>query len=237
MKKNVLLTVLILASFQLFSSELKFSTFVNQSLFHICSEIVTEIYSRLDYEVSIIEMSSMRAIKESEAGRTDGEVGRMYSYSDICSEVIAVPTPYYGADTTAFVRSDSGISGVTVENLNQFSVARISGVLNTDLLTSEVEETFDFLTIEDMLRFLQYRDDADLALVNRIGGLIALRKYEINGIVPLSPPIVRRDIYHFVNKKNAALVPRLNSMIKELKSSGELDEIIQRAEERVFQEQ
>jgi len=199
----------------------------------VASEILTELYARLGYDIEIRPMAAGRAAIESTSGQVDGDVGRIRSFNADAPDLIRVPTPFYRGYTAAFVRMDSGIDAIGKEDLPKYRVARIRGVVNTNLLTEGVERVTDFGDLETMFRFLEL-GRADVAVTNTIGGGITLSNLGMTDIGPLEPPLETRDFYHFIHRRHEALVPTLDALIREMTASGELGRLTREIERKAI---
>ena len=56
-------------------------------------------------------------------------------------------------------------------------------------------------------------------------GMVIIKKLKFEGIHALEPPLVRVDLYHFLHKRHAALVPKITESIRKLEASGRIEEI------------
>ncbi|TCS36702.1 hypothetical protein BCF53_12324 [Reinekea marinisedimentorum] len=51
-------------------------------------------------------------------------------------------------------------------------------------------------------------------------------KYGDKGIHPLTPTVVTHKLFHYLHTKNAQLIPELTEILKEMESSGRIEELI-----------
>ncbi|MBN2844931.1 MAG: transporter substrate-binding domain-containing protein [Deltaproteobacteria bacterium] len=232
-RQPLVILLLSLSAFSARGQDLVFTTIEKQPIMTVASEIVKELYRRLGHEISVVPMAAARAAAEVSSNHVDGEVGRIVSFNENYPNLLRVPTHFYSAYTRAFVRVDRGITKVDSGNLKNYRVARIRGVVNTDLLSREVPEAFDFSDIETMFGFVRL-GRADIALTNHIGGMLILAEQGITDIVPLEPPLERRNFYHFINVKHRDLVPLLDAVIREMTASGELERLTREIEKKVI---
>ncbi|MDA3809995.1 MAG: transporter substrate-binding domain-containing protein [Spirochaetaceae bacterium] len=233
MKKILTLLFLAVSVFRTWGHDYTFVALENQIVFEVCSEIIQTLYERLDMEISVVYMPGNRAETESILGSVDGEVGRISTFADGKPELIQVPTSYYQIETTAFALKDRNIQIESPGDLTPYSIAVMRGVINTDQLTKNNENLYVFDNIGTMMQFIEL-GRADMALTSKIGGLAALRKTGIKNVRPLPKPVVTRELYHYIHISHSDLVPLIDSIIKEMKASGELDELIKVTEEKIL---
>jgi polar amino acid transport system substrate-binding protein len=196
--------------------------------------IVSQIYKKLGIKISITPMPGERAMLETVSGRMDGEIMRIGSYGDEYLQVIRIPTPYYHLETMAFYKKDSGIVIGSAADLAKHSVLKVRGVKHTNNITAGLSNVYDYDDTESMLKALD-KDRNNVALTHTEDGLFAIEKYHIEQVDHLGKPLLILPLYHYVHKKNAHLVEKVDRIIREMKDSGELRTLIRLAEKKVFQ--
>jgi ABC-type amino acid transport substrate-binding protein len=159
---------------------------------------------------------------------------RIWSYGIEHSDVIRVPTSYYFLETTAFYQEGADIEISSKKDLEKYSVLKIRGVKHTNTATVGLTNVYDFDDTETMLKALNKRR-RNVALTHRGDGLFAIRKYRIQGIEFSKSSLFTFPLYHYVHKKNAHLVDKVNRMILEMKETGELDKLVRSAERQVLE--
>lgn len=195
--------------------------------------ILTEIYKQINIEISTSPRPGKRAEREAITGVSDGEIMRIWSYGDNNPSMIRVPTPYYSLKTMVFTRKDSDIHIRDAKELNQYKVAKVRGVKHTDSITQGIKHTYIFDNTERMMNYLS-RGRAHIALTSALDGKVTLERLQIENIIPSKTSLAELNLYHYLHKKNAHLVPIIDDKIQVLKQSGELEKIIKSAEKQVF---
>lgn len=196
--------------------------------------IVSQIYKNLGIDISITHMPGNRAILETVSGRMDGEIMRIESYGRDHPQVLRVPTPYYNLATMVFYKKGSGIVVNSAEDLAKYSVLKVRGVKHTNNITAGLTNVYDYDDTESMLKALDKNRD-NVALTHTGDGLFVIEKYQIANIEHRVKPLSVWPLYHYVHKKNAHLVEKVDRIIREMKASGELDKLTKRAEKKVFE--
>lgn len=231
--RNALLCLFIFASVAgVRAQELVFSTIENQPVMAVTAGIIKEVYARLGYSVTVLPLAPARAAVEASKGLVDGEVGRIFSFNQSAPNLIRVSTPFFAADTVAFARRDRDFAFQGAESLKSLTVARIRGVLNSTDLTKDAAQIHEFGDLETMFKFLDH-GRADVAVTNRIGGMITIRELDLEDVVPLEPPLATTDCYHFLDVHHADLVPKVDAMIRQMAASGELARLTREIENKV----
>lgn len=233
MLKNVLLiTALVSALFSLNSEPLTISTIEGSPVSDICSMIIRDIYEKAGLEITIVPMPAVRATSESTAGKIDGETHRIEAYGDKHEELLIVPFSYYSIDTNLFTQQNNPAAGKSLSELSDYKFVILKGVSQSQELTRGFPRVQEFEDSETMIRFLMMKR-ADFAILSRLHGMEVLKELRADDIIPLEPPVDETRLYHYVHKKHGDLVPLLMKTMKEMEQSGELAEIIRRAEEEV----
>jgi polar amino acid transport system substrate-binding protein len=80
-------------------------------------------------------------------------------------------------------------------------------------------------------------DPFDLIVTDLFSGLVAVRKLNLQArIHPLSPPLERIDIYHYLHERHRDLVPKVGKVIEEMTASGELARLREQLVKQVLDE-
>ncbi|CCK77493.1 Conserved hypothetical protein [Oleispira antarctica RB-8] len=197
--------------------------------------ILPQIYKKLGIDISITPMPGNRAVLETVSGRMDGEIMRIGSYGIDHPEVLRIPTSYYHLETMAFYKKGSSVDITSAKDLSQYSVLKVRGVKHTSNITKGLENVYDYDDTVSMLNALD-KHRVNIALTHAGDGLFAIVKHQIKDIdYNISKPLSILPLYHYVHKKNVHLVEQVDRIIREMKASGELDKIIDRAEKEVFE--
>ena len=197
------------------------------------AKVLPEIYAKLGLSISITPMPGKRAQREAVTGHKDGEIMRIWTYGVENPTMIRVPTPYYQLETMAFVHKNSQITLASNADLLDHNLFKVRGVKHTDNITHGLKYVFNYNDTLSMMTALGVSHNS-IALTNTADGLYAIKKLNIDYIKPLPPALATLELYHYINPKNAALVPKIDAVIKAMKASGELDILLQKAENEVL---
>jgi hypothetical protein len=196
--------------------------------------IIPQIYKKLGIDIPITALPGKRAVLETVSGRKDGEIMRIWSYGIEHPETIRVPTPYYQLETMGFFKDGTNIDVKSAQDLARYSVRKVRGVKHTNTITAGLKSVYDYDDTESMLLALSSSRNA-IALTHTADGIYAINKFALEGIKLIDEPLARFPLFHYLHKKNAHLVEKVDRVIREMKGSGELDKLIEQAERQVFQ--
>ena len=90
--------------------------------------------------------------------------------------------------------------------------------------------------LENMLEMLD-AGRFDVAVTDLFSGVVAAKKLNLQSrIYPLSPPLERIYIYHYLNEKHRDLAGKVANVIQEMEASGELARLRERLVKQVLSE-
>jgi polar amino acid transport system substrate-binding protein len=196
--------------------------------------IIPEFYKKLGIQVTITPLPGKRAQSMAVSGQKDGEIMRIWTYGEENKTVFRVPTPYYYLETMAFIKKNGGVVINNKEDLRKYRLVKVRGVKHTNNITRGMPHVHDITDTEKMMAFLQ-KGRADVALTNTVDGILVLKKLGYTDIVPIDKPLARLDLYHYIHNDHKELVPKVDAVIKQMKASGRLKTLIEKAERRVFE--
>ncbi|ESP92425.1 MULTISPECIES: substrate-binding periplasmic protein [Pseudoalteromonas] len=194
--------------------------------------VLTEVYKQLNIKITITPLPGKRAQFRAKTGLSNGEIMRIFSYGIETPTTIRVPTPYYYLETAAFVRKDSKIDIKTAKDLQKHHIVKVRGVKHTNNITQGMKHVEDMDTTAQILKLVS-KGLADVALTNRMDGLIHLEKLGIDNVIS-SQNLAVLDLFHYIHESQQHLVPLVNNKLIEMKKSGELAALIAQAEQQVM---
>lgn len=186
--------------------------------------IIKEAFRRVGIPITIVHLPSERALRTVNAGIDDGNYARVAGMEKKFPNLIMVPERISEFYFSAFTTNPS-IIVTDWDSLRPYNVAIITGwkileekITNTHSLTKVKDETslFHLLTL----------NRADIVVFDLLQGKGFIKKNNLNGIVALSPPLAQRDMYLYMNKRHAALVPQISSSLKSMKEDGTYKKIV-----------
>jgi polar amino acid transport system substrate-binding protein len=199
--------------------------------------ILPQVYKKMGKEITITPLPGVRAQVMATSGKKDGEIMRIWTYGENDSTVIRVPTPYYSLETMCFVKKGSGITVNSKEDLSKYRVAKVRGVKHTDNITKGMpaSQVYTLNSTGQSMRFVM-RGRADIALTNTKDGLMIIQKFGFTDLEPLAKPLAVLNLFNYIHESKADIVPEVDATLKAMKESGELDELIKKAEKTVIEQ-
>ncbi len=180
--------------------------------------IVAEAFRRIGLAVRIIHLTSERALQNASQGIDDGNYARVAGLERLYPNLVMVPEPVDEFVFTAFTKSrDLQVQGW--EGLKPHSVGLITGWKIVEANTEGVRALTSVKNEEALFSLLE-RNRADVVVVDLLLGQEVLRKGGLRGVRALSPPLERRDMYIYLHKRHAELVPRLAEALRQMRRDG-----------------
>lgn len=193
-------------------------------------KIIKKIYQKAGLDIKVTPMPGKRAEHQAISGQKDGEIMRIWSFGETHPHMVRVPTPYYKLETTGFLKKEKLVSVSSIDDLKKYRLAKVRGVKHTDNLTDSFQGVRITNQTGDMFQAL-LMDRIDIALTSRTDGELFVKQNGYNDqIIPLDYNFATLDLYHYLHPKHERLALKVDEIIQGLIKSGELLEIIEKAE-------
>lgn len=201
--------------------------------------IYTEAFSRLHLQVDVIQMTLPRLDESLLSGMIDVEV-REWWYIDLHPELILrVDEPVFSVSFGVYT-ANPDLQEQAVESLPRNSNIEFRrGIYECEKAIKEIfpeERISDITTPEQGMRKLisgrtDLYCDVDLA-VDYIRGRSKTQEFSsIRRVSEVGTPV---RLYTYLSKRNAALAPRLNAVLKEMKAEGVFERLRMQARQKSF---
>lgn len=185
-------------------------------------KVLTTAYKSIGYDIELVVLTPKKALVESNAGRIDGEVARIAFIEQDYPNLVRVPVTICSMAYKLYSKKSLKLESYQQLNSLRFGIRK--GVLylektfrrfkpksynsNRQLIELLLQDRLDVITMsENVLR----RNTS-------LSELAKFRKSKLK--LPKVP------LYHYLHKKNAALLPKITEALKELQQSGFIKEAI-----------
>lgn len=195
--------------------------------------VLPQIYQNIGIDITITPLPGQRAQFAANNGSKDGEIMRIWSYGDENVKSIRVATPYYYLETMAFTLKESAILIRSKEDLKNHRLAIVRGVKHTNNIAKGLTDVYQMNSTENMFKMLQ-NGKVDVVLTNTLDGNLVLKRLGYENIIAIEKPLAILPLYHYIYEDHKALVPLINEEILRLKKSGELEQLLFLAEQKVI---
>lgn len=198
-------------------------------------EILKAVYRRMGIELMLVDMPAKRALIESSQGRVDGEVQRILAVKDEYPTLLPVQVPLNYIEPAAFVkRQQFRVDGW--ESLRPYAIGIVRGVGSSERGTQGMPRVEAATTMDQLMTMLA-AERVDVAVNDLFSGLLVNRRLGLDGALrPLSPPLERILLYHFLHESRRDLVPRVEQTMRQMQVSGELERLRREITERMLED-
>lgn len=179
--------------------------------------IAKAAFARAGIGLSLQVLPSERGLVMADAGQVDGDINRISGLEDKYANLVQVPESNLSYEFMAFTaRNDVVVS--SWDDLKNYSVGYIIGWKIYDE-NADARSVVKVATPENLFALLQGRR-VDVVLYYRIGGMHYIRELGLDDVHPVEPPLARRDMFMYLNRKHAGLVPRIAKALRDMKADG-----------------
>jgi hypothetical protein len=206
------------------ATSLKFSMLEKGETQNIAMCVLQEAYANINIETSFHGYPSTRSLKLSNEGKYDGETARIYSTKNNYSNLIPILTPILLMRGTAFTIKHKDFKPNGFSSLSPFNIIINKAVLFVENGTKDLPNVDKANSFTAPFKMLQ-AGRGDIVVTAYLTGLAILRQLKATLIVPLDPPVARVPLYHFLHKKNIALLPKISTELIKMNATGRVTEI------------
>lgn len=213
---------------------LTLNTAMNPPLSTSFDYILTEAFRRLGIEVVIQELPGERALKNANKGIDDGDAARIFEISQTYTNLIRVPEPIIEVQIVGF----SLDGDITIKDWASLQPYNVSIVRGYRILEDNIVGTRSLTKVENITELLTlvHKKRTDVAVINRMEGMAEIQKLGFKSIKILEPPLDRRALYPHLHKKHQALVPKLATVLRDMKRDGTYQKLLDKAMKEYFKQ-
>lgn len=181
-------------------------------------EVATEAFKRMGYELRTERLPAERGLKSANEGLIDGEMTRVKGLDGTYKNLVRVPEKLMDWQFIAFSHKPtnmsqgwSDLSGKLVGHINGWKILEKN--IPTDAEVTKVENA-------DELFGLLAKKRTDYVIYELWGGYFKLNSMSMHQVEKCEPAFAVKEMFIYLNKKHAALVPRLSASLVEMKKDG-----------------
>ena len=194
------------------------------TLFHeLVRDRTKALYEKAGLTAEFVALPHKRSLFSANEGTVDGDVGRVPSVQENYPNLRRVNVKLMDLNGVVYTTRDE-ITSYDDALLKQYRVGYIRGVQWTEKKMQGLEATkVDSYSI---LFTMLLQGRIDIILATEISANSAIRNLgeKVSIIRKLDPFIFSAPIYHYVNKKNEAIIPRLEKAVTALIEEGYWDQ-------------
>jgi polar amino acid transport system substrate-binding protein len=179
--------------------------------------VAGEAFRRAGVELRLVRLPAERGLLNADAGIEDGDMVRIAGLDRQYPNLVRVPEKLIDWEFTAFSR-DATLPA-SWPAIRQRRVGHIKGwkIYERAMAGADYVTTTD--DPEQLFRLLDL-GRIDVALYERWLGAALAKRTNLKGVVPLAPPLATREMFIYLHKRHAALVPKIAAALRALKREG-----------------
>jgi len=185
----------------------------------ISMQVLEKAYAKLGLQIQYRPLPGERALRASNSGAVDGEVFRIANIQKRYKNLIPVPTPINSLQALAFTK-DKDIVLQDWQSLKRYRIGIQGGIKFAERTTKGMNPVV-VDTNKQLFRMLD-SGRIDVLIAAESNGLKTLADLRMKGIHALPPLIQPYPLYHYLHKKHAGLVERLDAVLQSMQASGEI---------------
>lgn len=224
--RRMFLTVLyVVFSVKIYAGpQLILSTAEGSAVQDISIQVLQEAYAEIGYELQIIRTANVRSLLLANEGRTDGEVSRVVGMEVEFKNLQRVPVAVNILDIRAFTKIP-GIDVPSWESLRGYNVLSVKGSKQVELRLTERNINCYYAAQFAQAINMLYAGRGDVAILPDVNGKQAIKEQGLSGIVMADESLEKINLYHYLNTKHAAIMPRVESALRRMQLRGRIKEI------------
>lgn len=179
--------------------------------------LIKEAFARTGTPLVLVTLPSERGLISAASGDTDGDINRVAGLSAKYPELVQVGESNMVYEFVAFSRR----KGLAIRNWDDLRGLDMAFITGWKILEDNVKaRTITKVDNAEQLFSLLSLDRVDAVLFNRRGGEYHLRQMGLTDVVTHTPPLATREMFLYLNRRHAALAPRLAQTLRDMKADG-----------------
>lgn len=201
-----------------------YSPLTSESRDGLLDQVYQELASRLGIKIEIHNLSAAeRTLINVNNGVVDGDVGRILGFEKQYPNLVSVPVPVMKFEMMVFSRNvDFRVAGP--DSIKPYNIGIVRGWRILELASVGAKSVTTVDSAEQMFSMLD-KNRIDIALLEKLEGLQIVKSMDIKGIKILQPSLLEGYWYLYLNKKHAALIPRIAAELRKMEQDGSLKRI------------
>ena len=188
----------------------------------VAEQVMTEAYRRLGMQMVVHRVPGERSLRSANSGDMDGELYRKLGMEREYANLLIVPVALLTYEIVIFTLGTSfAVHGW--ESLRPYTIGHVKSIKiveqNTQGMRVEVASTLR----QAFLKMALGR--SDLVVANHASGLAVLKELNMPDVKVLMPALATFPVFHYLNKKHAALVPQLTAVLRQMQKDKTIETI------------
>lgn len=190
--------------------------------------IIKEAFRRIQMHVKIVHLPSERALVNANEKIDDGNFGRISGMEKLYPNLVMVPEKISDFQFAVFTK-DPSVQLNSWADLKPYDVGIITG---WKILEENIVGTRSLAKVKDTEALFQMliHDRVDLVVCDRLQGEWLIHQQGLLGVKIVEPMLTVRDMFLYLNRAHATLVPKLTKSLQDMKRDGSFERIMKSSE-------
>ena len=184
--------------------------------------VASEAFGRVGVKLVLIKLPAERALINANAGIEDGDLTRIVGLEKTYPNLIRVPEKLIDWNFVAYSKNRDIVA--RWPSLRQHAVGHVTGWKIYEQQLQGAPQVISTRSPTELFYLLQ-RDRIEVALYAQWMGQSLIQQLGLQNIHQLEPALDTREMFIYLHKQHAELVPRLALALRELKQEGFYDRI------------
>ncbi|MBN2875294.1 MAG: transporter substrate-binding domain-containing protein [Spirochaetales bacterium] len=185
--------------------------------------VLVEAFRRIGVRAQIVYTPTGQSLHDVNAGILDAEINRIAGMEAQFPNLRRLDEPNMTMDFVAFSSRPIGIGGW--ESIRDLDIGLVRGWKILEENTADFPHVTRLPTERELFTMLA-KGRIDVALYDKLTGYAVIKDLGYDQLYHLEPPLERRDMYLYVNKKHEALVEKLSVSLRAMKQDGSYGRIV-----------
>lgn len=182
--------------------------------------VAGEAFRRAGVKLKLVKLPAERALINANSGIDDGDLTRIAGLETQYPNLLRVPEKLMDWTFSAFGKDAS--MPARWETIRQRPTGLIRGWKIYEREMAGAGQVVMAGNPDQLFRLLRL-DRVEVILYERWQGLHLLRQERVADVYALDPPLAKREMFIYLHKRHAALVPRLAEALRAIKAEGLYD--------------
>ncbi|MES2295821.1 MAG: transporter substrate-binding domain-containing protein [Pseudomonadota bacterium] len=194
----------------------------DSSVTRISEAIVREAYARVGVALQVRQFPSERSLQEANIGRLDGDMTRIAGIEERYPNLLRVPVPVLHVESLVYTnRAQFEVKGW--DSLRPYRIGIRLGIKFAEDGTRGMQ--VQVVPSNEQLFTKLELGRTDVIVSTRIEGSLMMKKLNTRHVRALAPALGEVTLYHYLHKRNAALVPKIAAALRAMEQEGRMQAI------------
>ena len=190
----------------------------------LLDRVIGTAFQRVGLTLKLIKLPPERGLINANTGLQDGDLNRIAGLEKIYPNLIKIPEKNMDMHFVGFTRHKKIVGG----DWNNVKTYRLGYIKGWKIFETNLHDAKHLTRTKNakQLMNLLVMDRIDIAFYSRWMGLAQIQELGLEDIELIEPPFAVREMFIYLHKKHANLVPKISAALQQLKKEGFYDRVL-----------